>query len=164
MEKHIWAPWRMEYIIGKKAKECIFCLDEDRAHDKEKLVLYRSSLSFVIMNRYPYNNGHLMVAPFKHLPTLEEMDGETAQDMFMMLKKSMSVLRVCLKAEGFNVGINTGRAGGAGVEDHLHVHIVPRWNGDINFMPVLGDVRVIPEHLEATYNKIFPHFNAPQND
>jgi len=164
MGKNLWAPWRMEYILRKKTKECIFCLDKDEAQDKTKLILSRSSLSFVIMNRYPYNNGHLMVAPFKHFPAIEDLDGDTVLDMFMMLKKSMSILRTCLRPEGFNVGINLGRVGGAGIEDHLHIHIVPRWHGDTNFMPVLGDVRVMPEHLEETYNKLFPHFKALKDD
>jgi len=164
MGKNLWAPWRMEYILSKKTKECIFCLDKDEAHDKTKLILSRSSLSFVIMNRYPYNNGHLMVAPFNHFSAIEDLDGDTVLDMFMMLKKSMSILHTCLRPEGFNVGINMGRVGGAGIEDHLHIHIVPRWNGDTNFMPVLGDVRVMPEHLDATYNKLFPHFKALKED
>ena len=164
MGKNLWAPWRMEYILSKKTKECIFCLDKDEVQDKTKLILSRSSLSFVIMNRYPYNNGHLMVAPFKHLPAIEDLDEDTVLDMFMMLKKSMNILRTCLRPEGFNVGINMGRVGGAGIEDHLHIHIVPRWNGDTNFMPVLGEVRVMPEHLEDTYNKLFPHFKALKDD
>jgi len=164
MGKNLWAPWRMEYILSKKTQECIFCLDKEEAQDKTKLILFRSSLSFVIMNRYPYNNGHLMVAPFKHLPAIEDLDEDTVLDMFMMLKKSMSIVRTCLRPEGFNVGINMGRVGGAGIEDHLHIHIVPRWNGDTNFMPVLGDVRVMPEHLEDTYNKLFPHFKALKDD
>src|SRR4030042_2447160 len=160
MGKNLWAPWRMEYILSKKTKECIFCLDKEEAQDKTKLILFRSSLSFVIMNRYPYNNGHLMVAPFKHCPAIEDLDGDTVLDMFMMLKKSMSILRTRLRPEGFNVGINMGRGGGAGIEDHLHIHIVPRWNGDTNFMPVLGDVRVMPEHLDDTYNKLFHLFKC----
>ena len=148
----------------QKTKECIFCLDKGDAQDKTKLILARSSLSFVIMNRYPYNNGHLMIAPFKHLHAIEDLDGDTVLDMFMMLKKSMSILRTCLRTEGFNVGINMGRVGGAGIEDHLHIHIVPRWNGDTNFMPVLSDVRVMPEHLENTYNKLFPRFKVLKDD
>ena len=164
MAKNLWAPWRIEYIVSRKTKECIFCLDKDEAQDKTKLILARSSLSFVIMNRYPYNNGHLMVAPFKHCPSIEDLDGDTVLDMFMMLEKSISILRKCLRAEGFNIGINMGRVGGAGIEDHLHIHIVPRWNGDTNFMPVVGEVRVMPEHLDDTYNKLFPHFKARKVD
>jgi ATP adenylyltransferase len=164
MGKNLWAPWRMEYILSEKTNECIFCLDKEETNDKSKLILARSFLSFVIMNRYPYNNGHLMVAPFKHLPAIEALDEDTALDMFMLLKKSVSILRMCLRPEGFNVGINVGKVGGAGIEDHLHIHIVPRWNGDTNFMPVLGDVRVMPEHLDDTYNKLLPHFKAFKDD
>jgi ATP adenylyltransferase len=164
MEKNLWAPWRMEYILSKKTKECIFCLDKDESQDKKKLILFRSSLSFVIMNRYPYNNGHLMVAPFKHVPALEDLDGDTALNMFTLLKNSLGILRRCLRPEGFNVGINMGRVGGAGIEDHLHIHIVPRWNGDTNFMPVVGDVRVMPEHLDDTYNRLSPLFQALCNN
>ena len=164
MEKNLWAPWRMEYILSKKTKECIFCVDKDEAQDKIKLILYRSFLSFVIMNRYPYNNGHLMIAPFKHLHGIEDLDNETMLDMFMTLRKSMIILRTCLRPEGFNVGINIGKVGGAGIEDHLHIHIVPRWNGDTNFMPVLGEVRVMPEYLEDTYNKLYPYFKTLKDD
>lgn len=161
MGKILWAPWRMEYILSeKKNKDCIFCIGKDKKHDREKLILYRSSFSFAIMNRYPYNNGHLMVAPFKHLPLIEDLDENTALDMFKLLKKSIEIMRRCLKPEGFNIGVNIGKVGGAGVENHLHIHVVPRWNGDTNFMPVLGDIRVIPEYLEDSYKKLFPYFKA----
>jgi len=160
MTKTIWAPWRMEYILSKKPEECIFCLGEDKTEDKQRLVLYRSSLSLVIMNRYPYNNGHIMVAPLKHIAEVESVDPETALDMFQLLQKSLQILRKRLRPEGFNVGLNLGKVAGAGVEEHLHVHVVPRWNGDTNFMPVLGDIRVMPEHLEDSYDKLYPAFAA----
>ena len=163
MRKKLWAPWRMEYILSKKTKDCIFCIGKEATNDKERLILYRSSFSFVIMNRYPYNNGHLMVAPFRHLSDMEDLNGDDALDMFLVLQKSIAVLRGCMKPEGFNIGVNIGKVGGAGIEDHLHIHIVPRWNGDTNFMPVLGDVRVIPEHLQETYDKLFPHFKTLKN-
>jgi ATP adenylyltransferase len=160
MTKIIWAPWRMEYILGEKPEDCIFCLEKDEKEDRKRLVLYRSALSFVIMNRYPYNNGHIMIAPLKHLPNIEDLDTKTAQDMFQLLQKSIEIIRICLKPEGFNIGVNIGKVGGAGIEEHLHIHIVPRWNGDTNFMPVLGAVRVMPEHLEDSYNKLYPYFKA----
>ena len=160
MREILWAPWRMDYILRRKTSECILCIGENHERDKERLVLCRSSLSFVIMNRYPYNNGHLMVAPFHHLSAIEDLAEDTTLDMFRMLKESIGILRKCLTPEGFNIGVNMGMAGGAGIEDHLHLHIVPRWNGDTNFMPVLGDVRVMPEHLHTTYEKLFPHFDA----
>jgi ATP adenylyltransferase len=158
MTKTLWAPWRMEYILSSKPEECILCLGTDRKDDKARLVLYRSSHSLVMMNRYPYNNGHLMVAPLQHIADLEHIAPETAQDMFQVLQKSLQILRKCLKPEGFNVGLNLGKVAGAGVEEHLHIHVVPRWNGDTNFMPVLGDVRVMPEHLENSYDKLYPSF------
>ena len=160
MGKNIWAPWRMEYILSKKDKECIFCISKEERLDKEKLILYRSSLSFVIMNLYPYNNGHLMVAPYKHVSKIEELDEDTGRDMFRLVQESTKILKKCMKPEGLNIGVNLGKTAGAGVEDHLHIHIVPRWNGDTNFMPVIGDVRVMPEYLEDTYNKLYPHFKA----
>jgi len=160
MTKIIWAPWRMEYILGEKPEDCIFCLGKDEKEDRKRLVLYRSALSFVIMNRYPYNNGHIMIAPLKHLPNIEDLDTKTAQDMFQLLQKSIEIIRICLRPEGFNIGVNIGKVGGAGIEEHLHIHIVPRWNGDTNFMPVLGAVRVMPEHLEDSYNKLYPYFKA----
>jgi len=160
MTEIIWAPWRMEYILGEKPEDCIFCLGKDEKEDKKRLVLYRSALSFVIMNRYPYNNGHIMIAPLEHLPNIEDLATKTAQDMFQLLQKSIEIIRICLKPEGFNVGVNIGKVGGAGIEEHLHIHIVPRWNGDTNFMPVLGDVRVMPEYLEDSYNKLYPYFKA----
>ena len=163
MTKTLWAPWRMEYILGKKPEDCIFCLGKDEMEDQKRLVLYRSDLSFVIMNRYPYNNGHIMIAPLKHLPNIEDLDTKTVQDMFQLLQKSIEIIRICLKPEGFNIGVNIGKAGGAGIEEHLHIHIVPRWNGDTNFMPVLGDVRVMPEHLEDSYNKLYPYFKKLKN-
>jgi len=160
MKKMLWAPWRMEYILSKKPKDCIFCLGKGGKEDKKRLVLYRSTRSFVIMNRYPYNNGHIMIAPFKHIANIEDLDIKTAQNMLEVLQKSIKIIKLCLKPEGLNVGINIGKAGGAGVEEHLHVHVVPRWNGDTNFMPVLGDVRVMPEYLEDSYNKLYPYFKA----
>lgn len=160
MKKILWAPWRMEYILSEKPKDCIFCLGEDKGEDRKRLVLYRSSRSFVIMNRYPYNNGHIMIAPLKHLADIGDLDEETAQDMFQLLQKSIAIIRSCMNPDGFNIGINIGKVGGAGIEEHLHIHVVPRWNGDTNFMPVIGDIRVMPEYLEDSYNKLYPYFKA----
>jgi len=153
-----WAPWRMEYILGPKETHCIFCLSEDGHDDRERLILYRSERSFVIMNKYPYNNGHLMVAPFKHVADVEDIDPETVVDMFQLLRQCKRILRTSMRPDGFNIGINQGIVAGAGIEEHLHIHIVPRWSGDTNFMPVLADTRVIPEHLSQTYDKLYPLF------
>lgn len=159
MNESLWAPWRMEYIVGKKSKECILCLSEDGQGDRDRLVLYRGALSFVMMNRFPYNNGHLLVAPYKHAGEIEDTDVETGTDMFQLVQRCTQILRATMRPEGFNIGINLGTVAGAGVATHLHIHIVPRWNGDTSFMPVLADIHVIPEHLMATYDKLHPLFN-----
>ena len=164
MVETLWAPWRMEYILSKKSEECIFCIGDNPAQDKERLILYRSSLSFVIMNRYPYNNGHLMISPYKHVFRLEDLDNDTALDMFWLLQNSNLILQKCMKPEGFNIGINIGKVGGAGIEDHIHIHIVPRWNGDTNFMPVLGEVKVISQELQTTKVNLQAAFKKIMNN
>jgi ATP adenylyltransferase len=158
MANILWAPWRMEYIMSDKSKDCIFCIGKDEAQDKEKGILYRSNHAYVILNRYPYNNGHLMVSPFQHSSKLEEVDEATGQDMFWLLQRSLEILRKSLRPDGFNIGVNLGRVAGAGIEAHLHVHIVPRWNGDTNFLPVVGEVRVISEALQTSYENLYPYF------
>jgi len=154
----LWAPWRIEYILGEKEKECIFCAGDDRSRDRERLILYVGKHCIVLMNKFPYNNGHLLVAPKRHIPDLDLMNQEEAKEVFDMLKYSVSVLKKILKPDGFNVGLNLGKVAGAGIEEHLHFHIVPRWNGDTNFITVLGEVRVIPEHIRQTYEKLLPYF------
>lgn len=148
----LWAPWRMTYINGEDhqcRKGCIFCLDDEK-EDAERLILFRGQAAFVIMNRYPYSNGHLMVAPYRHIADLGALEPAEVEDMWRLTVLARNVLAEWGKPDGFNVGMNWGRVAGAGVEDHLHQHIVPRWHGDTNFMPVLADVRVIPQHLEET--------------
>ena len=152
--KTLWAPWRMEYILGEKEAECIFCL----ALSKGNLTLYKGDLSMVMMNKYPYINGHLLAAPKRHMATLDEMTPEEMGDLLDKVRKSIGVLKKVMKPDGFNVGLNLGLVAGAGVEQHLHFHIVPRWHGDTNAMTVFAEVRVIPEHLEATYQNLKPHF------
>lgn len=164
MSETLWAPWRMEYILGKKSEGCVFCLPKEKTGDEERLVLYRSRFSFVLMNHFPYNNGHLMVAPFAHAAALEDLDQAAYQDLFDLLRRSVAALRECFHAEGFNVGANLGKAAGAGVDQHLHLHIVPRWHGDTNFMPVVGEVRVMPELLAHTYRRLRPYFLALEHD
>ena len=151
--KQIWAPWRAEYIHGQKLSHCIFCKD-----DKNELVLYRGDLAAVMMNKFPYNNGHLLVYPWRHTSSLENMDKEETLELFKLIKWSVAILKKEMKPGVFNIGINLGKDAGAGIEDHIHFHIVPRWNGDTNFMPVISEVRVLPEHLETTYNKLYSHF------
>ena len=153
--KVLWAPWRMEYILSeKKGVSCIFCPGDYRTQDEERLILYVGSLSMVMMNRFPYNNGHLLVAPIKHEKGLEDLSHEENLDILLMVRRSISILKEIMNPEGFNVGLNLGRVPGGGMEEHMHFHIVPRWNGDTNYMTVFGEVRVIPEHIKETYKKL----------
>jgi len=159
--KVLWAPWRMEYILSDtEGGECIFCPGESRSQDEARLILHAGHLTMVMMNRFPYINGHLLVAPVRHVPGLELLPPEEMLDLLATVSKSIEVLKKAVRAEGFNVGLNLGRVAGAGVEEHMHFHIVPRWNGDNNYMTVLGDVRVIPEHIDETYRRLLPHFKG----
>ena len=158
--KVLWAPWRMRYILSdQKAEGCIFCLGENRQNDGARLILHVGTLTMVVMNMFPYNNGHLLVAPNRHVSGLEHLSEEEMLDLLKMVGRSIDILKTVMNPEGFNVGLNLGRVAGAGVEEHMHFHIVPRWGGDTNFMTVHGDVRVIPEHIRETYKKLKPHFD-----
>jgi ATP adenylyltransferase len=152
--KKMWAPWRVEYIRSEKAKGCIFCQKPEENKDRQNYILFRGKTSFVILNSYPYNPGHLMVAPFRHLATLDELTDEELFEHFDLVRRSARAIREVYKPEGFNMGINLGRVAGAGVEGHVHTHVVPRWNGDTNFMPVLSDTKVLPEALASTYAQL----------
>ncbi|MFO7987707.1 MAG: HIT domain-containing protein [Desulfatiglandaceae bacterium] len=155
----LWAPWRMEYILSdQKAAGCIFCPGENRSQDRERLILCVGRLTMVIMNRFPYINGHLLVAPVRHVSELAMLSDEEMQDLLWMVRNAVEILKTQMRPEGFNVGLNMGKVAGAGVEEHMHFHIVPRWEGDHNYMTVLGEVRVIPEHIRETYRKLLPHF------
>ncbi len=161
--KNLWAPWRMGYILSEQKEEgCIFCPGEERGEDEERLILHVGSLTMVMMNRFPYSNGHLLVAPKQHVSGLEYLSDEETLDLLLMVRTSIDHLKKIMNPEGFNVGLNLGRVAGAGIEEHMHFHIVPRWNGDTNFMTVLGDVRVIPEHIRETYKNLRPYFDKPQ--
>jgi len=153
--KTVWAPWRIEYILDKKDEGCIFCNALSRNDD---LTLFKGELSMVVMNKFPYINGHLLVAPVKHLSTLNGLEKNEKADLLELVDKSISILKLVMKPDGFNVGLNLGKVAGAGIEEHLHFHIVPRWFGDTNALSVFADLRVIPEHLKATYNNLKPHF------
>ena len=152
----IWAPWRMEYITEDKtekaAQECVFCVGSDVNRDRERQLLYRGKHGFIIMNRYPYSNGHLLIIPLRHVGDLHELTPEEGTELFQLLTLAKEVLQEKLSPQGFNLGMNLGSAAGAGIPGHLHWHIVPRWQGDTNFMPVVGDLRVIPQHLQRTYD------------
>ncbi len=159
MIQPIWAPWRMQYILSKKGPGCLFCEKQKQDRDRDNLILYRGTHSLVIMNLYPYNNGHLMVVPYRHVFSIIELSDEEALDLMRMTQHSVNCLKDAFMPEGFNIGINIGRVAGAGIEEHLHLHIIPRWAGDTHFMAVLGEVRVIPEHVISTYDRLFPIFN-----
>ena len=152
--EQIWAPWRIEYIQMEKPRGCILCDKPSQNNDAQNYILYRGDKNFVIMNSYPYNPGHLMIAPYRHIASLEGLTGEELHEHIEIVSRSVKLLRQIFNPGGFNIGINIGKAAGAGIYRHVHTHIVPRWLGDTNFMPVLSDVRVIPEALAETYNKL----------
>ena len=150
----IWAPWRLAYVkdASKDAEEsCIFCAKPGEADDEANLIVHRGERCFVILNLYPYTNGHLMIAPFEHVGAIQELSTETTAEMMALAQRAITVLEERYEPHGFNVGFNQGRVAGAGVEHHIHMHVVPRWGGDTNFMPVLADTRVMPQTLEQTY-------------
>ena len=152
--KQLWAPWRMGYIQMKKADGCILCEIPEQDSDDANYILYRGDKNFVIMNSYPYNPGHLMIVPYRHVANLEELTDEERHEHFDIVSRSIKVLRQAFSPEGFNLGMNIGKIAGAGIEDHIHTHMVPRWQGDTNFMTVISDVRVVPEAIAATYQKL----------
>ena len=154
--KTMWAPWRMEYILGEKEKECIFC---NALSDQDDLTLYKGSHTMVVMNKFPYINGHLLVATTRHIAALDQLDRDEMGRLLFTVEQSVRILKAVMNPDGFNVGLNLGKVAGAGVEEHLHFHIVPRWFGDTNALTVFADVRVIPEHIEATYNNLKPYFD-----
>jgi len=159
----LWAPWRMEFILGDdKPEGCILC-DKPAAgpaHHLDNLILVQRPRAFVMLNRYPYTNGHLLVAPRAHVPSPAALSQDDHVALWDLVRDSVEALRRAIQPEGLNVGINLGRCAGAGIEAHLHVHVVPRWSGDTNFMPVVADVRVMPEYLRQTYARLAPEFAA----
>ncbi|MBN2333050.1 MAG: HIT domain-containing protein [Deltaproteobacteria bacterium] len=160
----IWAPWRMSYILDDNRKNCrdgcLFCRIAAENNDGDNLILFRGTHAFVLLNRYPYNNGHLMVVPYSHLNNLGKLSQDAYLELMELFRRSIDCLHDALQADGFNGGINLGKTAGAGIADHLHFHIVPRWHGDYNFMPVIGETKVMPQHLEETYNHLLPYFSA----
>jgi ATP adenylyltransferase len=154
--KTLWAPWRMEYILGDKEDGCIFC---KALAEQDNLTLYKGNMTMVVMNKFPYINGHLLVATTKHISTLNQLGKGEMGDLLETVEQSVGILKKVMSPDGFNIGLNLGKVAGAGVEEHLHFHIVPRWFGDTNALTVLADVRVIPEHLLATYNNLKPYFD-----
>ncbi|MCE5194157.1 MAG: HIT domain-containing protein [Nitrospiraceae bacterium] len=154
----IWAPWRMDFIASKKEPGCLFCNKLKEKKDRENLILYRSRHCFVIMNLYPYNNGHLMVVPNIHTPSIENLHDDMLLDFSKVTQYSIKCLNDLMKPEGFNLGINMGAAAGAGIKEHVHLHVVPRWAGDTNFMTTVSETKVIPEHILNTYDNLLKIF------
>jgi ATP adenylyltransferase len=142
----------MEYILKEKNEACIFCEIPKENQDKENYVLYRGKFCFVILNTYPYNNGHIMIAPYTHIKNLEELNKDTINELMSLCQKSISVLKEKMNPQGFNIGANIGKVAGAGILEHVHLHVVPRWQGDTNFMPVISDTKVMPQYLSETYD------------
>lgn len=158
--KVLWAPWRMNYILSIKDEGCIFCELPKQNRDRENLILYRSKHNFVIMNRYPYNNGHIMVVPYIHTSSLDNLSDEILLDFMKVTQHSINSIQKAFMPDGFNIGINIGRIAGAGMEEHVHLHMVPRWAGDTSFMTVFDEIRVIPEHLIQTYDRLYSAFHS----
>jgi ATP adenylyltransferase len=157
-DQRLWAPWRLEYIKGPKPDGCIFCSAAASDDDATSYVVARGEHCFVMLNAYPYTNGHVMVAPYAHLPSVEELDEPALLELMHLTQRSLAAIREGYGPDGFNIGINQGKVAGAGVEDHVHLHVVPRWEGDTNFMPVTGDTRVLPQSLDdsrATLSRLF---------
>ncbi len=153
--ERLWAPWRMQYIEqGDKTQGCIFCLLPPQEKDRENLILHRGETGFVMLNSFPYNSGHLMVAPYKHVADMYDLADDELLEVNHLVRYGIRLLTAAMQPDGFNLGVNLGRTAGAGIVDHIHWHIVPRWNGDTNFMPVIADTRVLPEGLQATYDKL----------
>jgi ATP adenylyltransferase len=159
----LWAPWRMKYIkegIDKPEKGCIFCTKPGQSDDRANLILHRGKTAYVICNKFPYNNGHLMVVPYVHTRSLDEVGDECGLELWKLTALCRRVLSDAFSPDGFNIGINLGRVAGAGIDTHLHIHIVPRWNGDVNFMPVIAETKVISQGLEETYGELAGRFKA----
>ncbi|MGV8059625.1 MAG: HIT domain-containing protein [Smithellaceae bacterium] len=151
----IFAPWRMEYIKGEKPEGCVFCKCSIRC---DEYVIYEGKSCFVMMNRYPYVSGHLMIIPLRHIAKIEELTEEERSEIFALLDTTVRVLKESMNPDGFNIGMNIGKAAGAGIEEHIHVHVIPRWEGDTNFMSVINDIRVIPEDMQTTATRLAPLF------
>ena len=156
--ERLWAPWRLQYVAKERAEGCIFCQKPLAGDDRSAHIVHRGVLAYVMLNTFPYNNGHIMVAPFAHIADLEALPAETLHEMMDLAQLATRALKSSFNPDGLNLGFNLGAAAGAGIKDHLHLHLVPRWLGDTNFMPVIGDVRVIPESLDQTYDKLIEAF------
>ena len=155
----LWAPWRIGYVRSEKRDGCLFCEKSQADDDRRNLVPARGELCFVLLNTFPYNNGHVMVAPYEHAADLEALSAEQCAELMQLVQRSVEALKLKFRPDGFNVGWNLGTVAGAGIADHLHIHIVPRWNGDTSFMPVLSDTSVVCQSLEAAYEELTEAFS-----
>jgi ATP adenylyltransferase len=153
----------MEYILGDKTDGCVFCVKQTRDDDAAEHVLLRGHTAYVTLNRYPYNNGHLLVVPYAHVPSLEHLPAATLTEMMLLVNQGLAALRLAMRPQGFNIGVNLGKAAGAGIESHVHMHVVPRWYGDTSFMSTVGETRTIPETLEQTYRHLAAALNTLQS-
>jgi ATP adenylyltransferase len=157
----LWSPWRYRYVSSAKSdRECLFCRIASESKDKENYVLLRAERNFVLLNRYPYTSGHLMIVPYAHVATLEASDPAALVEMMSLAQRVETILRGAYRAGGFNIGLNIGKSAGAGVAEHIHTHVLPRWSGDVNFMTTVGETRVLAEDLEGTYEKLLPLMGA----
>lgn len=162
MHERLWAPWRYPYLKSLRQEtgnDCIFCVKPEENKDKENLIVFRGDQTFVMMNKFPYNNGHLLIIPYRHLGELGTCNSEEQKELFEILTKSITIFRETMNPDGFNIGMNLGQAAGAGIADHIHFHIVPRWNGDTNYMPIVSDTRVISMSLEDGWELLHQKFN-----
>jgi ATP adenylyltransferase len=150
-DERLWAPWRMAYIKGPKAGECVFCAEPARGEDEASGIVHRGERCYVMLNAYPYTNGHLMISPYLHTATIEGLDEETLLELMTLGQSALAALREAYRPDGFNLGLNLGKVAGAGFDEHLHLHVVPRWAADSNFMPVIGNARVLPELLHDSF-------------
>lgn len=164
MTKQLWAPWRMEYILKGGKGECFFCKNAQENRDASNFILYRNRKCLVILNIYPYTYGHLMVAPFRHVRSFSRLQDSELLYFMKALQVAERALQKAIKPQGFNIGLNMGRVAGAGIRGHIHLHVVPRWEGDTNFMPILSEARILPERLEFTYKKLRPYFRDEEEN
>lgn len=162
MAERLWAPWRFVYIESKEVPGCIFVELPKLENDRDNLILFRGETSFVMLNAFPYTNGHLMVAPYKHTAEMSELSDAELLEINQLLARAITWLRQAYHPDGFNIGVNLGSAAGAGIPTHVHWHIVPRWSGDTNFMTTVGDVRVLPQSLEQSYDRLREIIDTPQ--
>ena len=158
--KRLWAPWRMKYILSNKTKGCVLCDKPAENDDKKNHILHRGRTCYVMLNLYPYNAGHLMVVPYRHEACLENLNGKESLELMQLAQSSIRALKDSMQPQGYNLGINLGRIAGAGIDDHVHLHILPRWRGDTNYMPALASTKVISQALEETYGTLKTAFKS----